>query len=122
MTKELTLENLISLIKKFHGISDKKLINENTLIEDELGITGDDGCELLEEIETQFKLSFTGKDGSFRALFELEENQYLFHSEGFNPMGIFPCIFGRKTENVKPISVGELYSGALMAKSGNANG
>lgn len=121
MKKELTLKNLIALIRELHRISDKKAINESTLIEEELGITGDDGCELLEEIESNFDLSFSGKDSSLREFFDLEDNQYLFHSEGFSLTGIFQFILGGKSENVKRITVGDLYSGATKAKQRGTN-
>jgi hypothetical protein len=118
----LNLENLISLIREFHCIPDKTEINETTLLEDDLGITGDDGCELLEEIEKAFSLSFTGKDGSLRKFFDLEENQFLFHGEGVDLFGIFSFIFGKKPENVKPISVGDLLAGSIKAKNNVTNG
>jgi hypothetical protein len=118
----LTLENLISLIREFHRIPNKTEISENTLLEDGLGITGDDGCELLEEIEKTFSLSFTGKDGSLREAFDLEENQFLFHGEGIDLFGIFSFIFGRKPENVKPITVGDLLTASLKVKNKVANG
>ena len=118
----LNIENLISLIREFHAIPDKTEISEITLLEDDLGITGDDGCELLEEVEKTFNLSFTGKDGSLREFFDLEENQFLFHGEGVDLFGIFSFIFGRETENVKPITVGDLLAGSLKAKSKVLNG
>lgn len=118
----LNLENLIALIREFHCIPDKTEISETTLLENDLGITGDDGCDLLEEIEKTYKLSFTGKDGSLREFFDLEENQFLFHSEGLDLFGIFSFIFGREPENVKPITVGDLLAGSLKAKNKDTNG
>lgn len=118
MKKELTLENLICLIREFHGIPSKTVITENTLIENDLGITGDDGDDLLEEIEKTFDLSFIGQDGTLREFFDLNENEYLFHSEGFDILGIFRSLFGKNKETVKPFNVGELYRGACRAKNG----
>lgn len=118
----LDIDNLISLIRENHGIPDKTEVSETTLLEDDLGITGDDGCELLEVIENTFNLSFTGKDGSLREFFDLEENQFLFHSEGLDLFGIFSLIFGRDPESVKPITVGNLLDASLKAKSKITNG
>ena len=122
MIKELSIENLVTLIRTTQGISKNKVINESTLLESDLGITGDDGRELLEEIENQFNLSFVGKDGTHKEFFDLENNQYLFHSEGVDLFGIFSFFLGRKTENVKSISVGELYNAASKAKRNSENG
>jgi len=117
MNQELTIDNLILLIREFQCITNKTEINETTLLEHDLGITGDDGCELLEEIENSFNLSFTGEDGSLREYFDLEEDQFLFHSEGLDLFGIFSLIFGRKPENIKPITIGDLFNATIKAKN-----
>lgn len=123
MTKELTFHNLVSLIRELQGISNKTEINESTLLENDLGITGDDGSELLEAIETRFNLSFESDSGpSLREIFNLEKDQYLFHSEGVDFLGLIASFFGKKTQNVKPLSVGELFTGALKAKYYGGNG
>lgn len=118
MKKELTLENLNSVIRELQGIPSKILIDENTLVENELGLTGDDGDEVLQEIEKVFELSFKGKDGSLREFFGLKDNEYLFHSEGFDILGVFKKLFGINNESIKPFIVGELFKGALRAKNG----
>jgi len=118
MKKELSVENIISLIRESQGIPSKIVITENTLVESELGITGDDGDELLQEVEKEFDLSFKGKDGSLREYFGLKENEYLFHSEGIDILGIFKELFGKNKETVKQFTVGELFQGALRAKNG----
>jgi hypothetical protein len=116
MNRSLTLDNLIEVIRESQGISQKKLITEHTALEHDLGITGDDSSELLEEIEKHFSLSFIGEDGTIRDVFGLEDHQYLFHSEGFNPFGWLLSIFGKHTSKVKPITVGQLYEAAVKAK------
>ncbi|MDR0782087.1 MAG: DUF1493 family protein [Pseudomonadales bacterium] len=109
MNHPLTLDNLIALIREHQGISPKTKIGANSFIEKDLGITGDDGCELLQVIEKEFGVSFTGQDGSIREAFDLESNQYLFNSEGLNIFWLIARLFGRDSENVKQITVGELY-------------
>lgn len=42
-----SFEEFVAFIRDWAGISRKKITPE-TLFEDDLGITGDDGCELLE--------------------------------------------------------------------------
>jgi acyl carrier protein len=109
MSLEVTLENLISIIRECQGFSEKDIITEASLLEKDLGITGDDGSELIEVIEKKFDISFAGSDGSLRDAFGLGEGQYLFHSEGMNLFWLLASLFGRDLENVKTITVGELY-------------
>ena len=54
-----------------------------TLFEDDLGITGDDGCELLEATETHFGVSLASPEEGYRCTFDLAPHEFLFHSEGF---------------------------------------
>jgi hypothetical protein len=84
-------------------------------LEKNLGITGDDGCALLLAVEEKFGISLTGADGSIHKGFDLEEGQYLFHSEGFNPCWLIARLFGRDPENVKAITVGDLYHAVCKA-------
>jgi acyl carrier protein len=116
MSLEVTLENLISIIRECQGFSEKDRITEASLLEKDLGISGDDGSELLEAIEKQFDISFAGSDGSLRDAFGLSEGQYLFHSEGMNLFWLIASLFGRGSENVKSITVGELYLAARHAQ------
>lgn len=116
MDRPLTFENLVALIRSDQRISVSKSITEHTELERDLGITGDDGAELLIEIEKQFSLSFAGKDGTIKEVFGLGENQYLFHSEAFFPFTWLLSIFGKKEAYVKPLTVGQLYEAAKKAK------
>ena len=95
-----SLDDLVTCIRDHQRIRKSREITSTTRLEADLGITGDDGCELLEEVERRFCVSFVGKDGSLRDAFQLEKDQYLFHSEGF------PSFLN---ENVKPLTVGELF-------------
>jgi acyl carrier protein len=110
MNATISLDELIALIREHQGISGKKEITESSLLEKDLGISGDDGGELIEAIEKKFNLSFAGADGSLSKAFGLSEGQYLFHGE-VNLLGVFV-----RPENVKEITVGELYLAACKAK------
>jgi hypothetical protein len=94
-------EDFLAFIRQDQGISRKTSLLESSLLERDLGITGDDGDDLLQAIQRKFGISFIGAD------FDLGEGQYLFHSEGLD-------LFGR-TGNVKPLSVGELYRASCRA-------
>lgn len=117
MDHPLTFENLVALIRSDQRISVNKSITEHTELERDLGITGDDGEELLIEIEKQFSLSCAGKDGTINEVFRLGENQYLFHSEGFFAFTWLRSIFGKKKAYIKTLTVGQLFEAAKNAKA-----
>lgn len=116
MSLEVTLQNLVSIIRECQAFPEKDKITEASLLEKDLGITGDDGSELLEAIEKKFDISFSGPDGSLREAFGLSEGQYLFHGEGMSLFRLIASLFGRNSENVKAITVGELYLAALHSQ------
>lgn len=109
MNHDASIDNLIRIIREFHRIPQRKVICGNSLIENELGITGDDGVELLEEIEKTYGISFARED------FGLSKNESLFHSEGASLSGLLVWLFGRDKENVKALTVAQLHEGLLVA-------
>ena len=102
------LSRLIEFIRKSHRVSPKVKITSETLLEFDLGITGDDGVELIEAIEQEFGVSFVGLDGSYREAFDLEDGQRLFHGESFGAM--------LSEKNVVKLSVGQLLNAILKVK------
>lgn len=109
MTSATTLAELIACIRESQGIKASKSISGDSLLERDLGITGDDGDELLQAIQERFGVSFAGADGTLREAFGLEKNEYLFHSEGFSFLVMIANFFGFSIENVKPLSVAQLH-------------
>ncbi len=117
MNTMILLSDVISFIKENQGIGSSREISESTLLESDLGITGDDGIELLEDLEKRFDISFAGSDGSLREAFGLEKNEFLFHGEGFDFFGISASLFGRAHTRVKALSVGELHRVIVSIKN-----
>ena len=120
MNGVVTLEDVISVIRESHGFGERKAITESSLLENDLGITGDDGCELLEEIRNKFGVSFAGSDGTLREAFCLKHDEFLFHSEGMSLFLMVASFFGFAIEKVKPLSVGELHQVVAKLKESNA--
>lgn len=54
---EPTLQQVIDFVREISG-DVKSVITEETRLEADLGIAGDDGVELLEEAEKRFGVSF----------------------------------------------------------------
>lgn len=127
MAEPLTFEQLAEFIRESSGISQRKAIAPETQFERDLGITGDDGCELLEAVEEHFATPLHTEEDGYREIFSLGANEYLFHSEGgflplFNSQPII-TLFGSESsqfgsENVRAFTVGDLYN-ALQKQNGN---
>lgn len=103
-----TLDDVITFIRADQYIGEGTPITATTLLEADLGITGDDGSELLEGLQKHFAISFAGP-GGLREAFGLQPGEYLFHSEGLGFFRWLAGCFGKDIENVKPLSVGELH-------------
>lgn len=114
---DITLSNLVGIIRKCQGFAETDVITEAAQLERDLGITGDDGCELLKAIEKEFDISFAGSDGTIREALGLSDGEYLFHSEGMGLFRLVAALFGRDVEKIKPITVGQLYDAVSMLKT-----
>jgi len=119
---DLTFEQFAEFIRKQGAVSRKKQIERETQFERDLGITGDDGGELIEATERQFGVALTSAEDGLRNTFNLGPNEFLFHAEGFE---IFPfevlSITGRSpTPTVRSFTVGELYDAVREAMSEKA--
>lgn len=100
--RNLSFENFIDFLKDSYYLSDKYPITRETLMEEDLGITGDDGDELLLAIQDEFGINFCDNEGSIKKAFGMKDNEYLFHSEGFS-------LFNSSKNVIIPLSVGQLY-------------
>jgi acyl carrier protein len=100
-----SFEELARLIREHQGFRSDKRILPEFQFERDLGVTGDDGVEILDEVQKRFGLEFSDES------FGLDHNEYLFHPEGFAPFPFaFQSLFGQATPTVRPFTVGELYS------------
>lgn len=82
--RDLSFENFVDFLNDNYNSSDKLSITRETLVEKDLGITGDDGDEFLLAIQDEFGICFGDEKGSIRKAFNMKDNEYLFHSEGLN--------------------------------------
>jgi len=104
-----TFEQLADLIRKITGVSNKTIIDPSTQFEKDLGVTGDDGVELVEAVEKHFGIPLTNTKGQLCASIGLKPNEYLFHSEGWSVLPLW--WFGwRQKPTVRNFTVGELHS------------
>ena len=99
------------LVRDFGGIPKSRSISSDTRIDADLGITGDDGDDLLQYAEKHFGVELADTDTGYRETFNLRPNEYLFHSEGFDlGIGIFMRWIRREPKPVVVnLTVGDLH-------------
>src|ERR1700722_968930 len=98
----LSFDQFAEFIREYWHVSNRKSISPETQFERDLGLTGDDGADLLEATERKFGVVLSGENKELRETFSLGPNEYLFHSEGLE---IFPhrfqILFGREIPTVR---------------------
>ncbi len=108
---DLTFDEFAAFVRKHLSFSDRKPIRPETRFERDLGVTGDDGNDLLEATERRFGVLLCSEETGVRQTFKLGPNEYLFHSEGIGPDGMAPSLlFGPTIPIVREFTVGELFN------------
>src|SRR5262249_1359744 len=109
-----SFDEFAAFVRDFAGLSSKTSILRCTRFENDLGVTGDDGLELLLKTEERFDVQLSSEAHGFRQTFGLAPNEYLFNGEGFNPLNLFR----RSSAIIREFTVGELYD-AVCRKLGD---
>lgn len=94
--EDLKFEMLISFIRGEIGEFHLE-IKKDTLIEDELGVTGDDGIELICNYSKQFNVDIT----------DFKFDKYFYPEPG---------IFNALKKTISPIRINDLYNGMINGK------
>jgi hypothetical protein len=106
-----TMQQVADFVREWALIPAKKEITGHTQFERDLGITGDDGGELLEAAQEHFKVDLADGGNGYRKIFQLGDNEYLFHSEGLT-LGYggtdMITLFTNTDPSVRAFTVGEL--------------
>jgi hypothetical protein len=103
---DLSIDQLVKIIRDNQGIGENEQLRSDSQLERDLGITGDDGEELLEAIGKRFGITFT------RQSFGLGENEYLFGPEASFDFGLGALVRilrRRPPPKYRILTVGELY-------------
>ena len=114
--KDLVFDEFANFIRNYWQVSDRKRISPETQFERDLGLTGDDGKDLLQATEKRFGVTLCSKETGLRETFHLGPNEYLFHSEGIFPF-TFTSLFNVVKPTVRKFTVGELFEAVRKAKS-----
>ena len=115
-----TPTDMIAFIRHFQSIPDRVRISPSTRLDADLGITGLDGDDLLRQAATRFGVVLASPEDGYRRTFSLAPNEYLFGSEGSDPLGPFGGILwvirrirGVPDPVVCDLTVGELHEAIL---------
>jgi hypothetical protein len=115
---DLTFQEFASFIREYWHVSDGKNVSPETQFERDLGLTGDDGNDLLEATEKRFCVTLASEETGLRETFSLGPNEYLFHAEGWNPFPFrFTSLFDAVESTVREFTVGELFEAVRKAKA-----
>ncbi len=119
---EPLLLDVANFVRAWTGMDNEFVVSSETRLEANLGITGDDGEELLKAVAKEFGVALANPDDGYRTTFSLLANEYLFSSEGFDLLGIGSLIGrirGIPHHVVRDLTVGQLHT-AIVRKVANA--
>jgi hypothetical protein len=118
---EPSLLDVANFVRAWTGMSNKFVVRSETRLEADLGVTGDEGEELLKAVAKAFSVALANPDDGYRTTFSLSPNEYLFSSEGFDMLGIGSLIGHGGTPNhfVRDLTVGQLHT-AIVRRVSNA--
>ncbi len=115
-----SFEQLADFIREWARIPRRKPITPETLFEDDLGIAGDDGCELLEATEKHFRVCLSSPEEGYRRTFDLAPHEFLFHSEGLGwDWSEIVSLFrtSAMSPSIRASRVGDLFQAIKKARS-----
>jgi hypothetical protein len=113
-SKSPTFNDVADFVCTWGRIPVKRQISSETQFERDLGITGDDGSELLEAAQKKFGVDLAPNESGYRKIFGLGPNEYLFNSEGFGPVAGLITLF--TAPSARAFTVGELFTAIQKAK------
>jgi hypothetical protein len=111
-----SLDEVIDFVREF-TLTERE-ITAQTRIEEDLGVTGDDGADLLIAAEEHFRVALCDPEDGIRAVFGLGPNEYLFGPEGFDPIGLSVLVRwlrGEPKPVFRDLTVAELHEALAEA-------
>ena len=115
--KSVSFGEFADFVRDWGAFSKNKQIDPETQFDRDLGITGDDGSDLLIATEKRFGVGLSTAEDGYRKTFNLGTHEYLFNSEGFGVVPELVSIFS--TSTVRAFTVGELYGAVKKALEGD---
>jgi hypothetical protein len=115
---DLTFDDFARFIREYWSVPIRERIATDTQFERDLGLTGDDGNDLLEATESRFGVTLCSEETGVRETFNLGPNEYLFHPIGIGADGVAPSwLFSNNAAlTVRELTVGELFLAVKNAR------
>lgn len=106
MHKSPSLQEVEHFVRDFAGLRNDKQVTPQTRLDADLGITGDDGDDLLKAAAEHFGARLSDPVNGYRTTFSLAEDECLFHAEGLDLIGIASLV--RSLRSLPPPKVRDL--------------
>ncbi len=122
MHKVPTLQDIERFVRDFAGLGAGQSVTPQTRLDADLGITGDDGDDLLKAAAEHFGAKLADPIHGYRETFSLAENEYLFHAEGFDLLGVsvlVRAVSNKPKPRIRDLTLAELHD-AIIRTSVNA--
>ena len=114
MQHDFTFDEFVTWLRENCYLPVHKAITPDTQFERDLGLTGDDGTDLLKAAEKMFEVKFA----NLRETFKLGPNEFLFNSEGWGPSPHEIRLWlSRQRITVRKLTVGELFEAVRRIKA-----
>jgi hypothetical protein len=114
------MEGILEIVRLVANLPEHEHIHAQTTIQEDIGLDGDDGWEMIEKIWAQYSLRQPDDESEFNRAFAIAPTQFLFYPEGlsFGQGSELISLFGTspfdwKGKKQRVITVGELYAAAL---------
>jgi hypothetical protein len=118
---DLTFDEFAAWLREYWSVPARKAIAPETQFERDLGLTGDDGDDLLVATEKEFEVRLGNEETGVRETFNLQPNEYLFNSEGWGPSPdeLVSLFSGSPSSTVRSFTVGELFEAVRRIRAKN---
>ena len=115
-----SISEVITFVREFRLERPHRLITAETRFEADLGVTGDDGDDLLNAAMERFNVDLASEENGIAQTLQLAPNEYFFGPEGFDPLGIsvlLRWLRGEPRPVYRDLTVGELHEAIRRAPS-----
>ena len=121
---DLTFDQFAAWLREYLSIPVRKAIVPETQFDRDLGLTGDDGDDLLVAAEKEFEVKLGNEETGVRETFNLQPDEYLFDAEGWGPSlaELISLFSGSPSPTVRSFTVGELFEAVRRKKAENRDG
>lgn len=118
MSQAPTFQEVETFVRHFAGLRQNHVVEPASRLEADLGITGDEGDDLLQGASRQFGVQLADPVLGYRSTFGLAHDEYLFHGEGLDLLGIGAIIRWIRKEprpRVRDLTMAELHNAILRS-------